>query len=100
MLSARAGPLYTLVANKYYVDEIYSETIVKPVLGVSRSVLWRVIDQALIDVGLVTGLARVVRGWGSVFRQWQSGSIRNYATWILAGSLLVIFVLGLFGGAR
>jgi hypothetical protein len=30
----------------------------------------------------------------------QSGSIRNYATWVLAGSLLVIFFIGLFGGAR
>jgi hypothetical protein len=32
---------------------------------------------------------------GSVLRRWQSGSVRNYATWILAGSLLLIFVLGL-----
>ncbi len=95
-----AGPIYTLLANKYYVDEIYFGAIVNPVIGVSRSLLWRGVDQGLIDAGLVTGIARVVRGWGSLFRQWQSGSIRNYATWILAGSLLVIFVLGLFGGAR
>jgi NADH-quinone oxidoreductase subunit L len=99
-LKTSAGPVYTLLANKYYVDEIYSEAIVKPLLGASRSLLWRGVDQGLIDTGLVTGIARVVRGWGSLFRQWQSGSIRNYATWILAGSLLVIFVLGLFGGAR
>jgi NADH-quinone oxidoreductase subunit L len=99
-LKTSAGPVYTLLANQYYVDEIYSETIVKPLLGASRSLLWRGVDQGLIDTGLVTGIARVVRGWGSLFRQWQSGSIRNYATWILAGSLLVIFVLGLFGGAR
>jgi NADH-quinone oxidoreductase subunit L len=99
-MKTSAGPVYTLLANKYYVDEIYSEAIVKPVVGVSRSLLWHGVDEGLIDTGLVTGLARVVRGWGSLFRQWQSGSIRNYATWILAGSLLVIFVLGLFGGAR
>jgi NADH-quinone oxidoreductase subunit L len=99
-MKASAGPVYTLLENKYYVDEIYAETVVKPLLGASRSLLWRGVDQGLIDAGLVTGLARVVRGWGSLFRQWQSGSIRNYATWILAGSLLVIFVLGLFGGAR
>jgi len=99
-MKTSAGPIYTLLANKYYVDEIYSGTIVKPLIGVSRSLLWRGVDQGLIDAGLVTGIARVVRGWGSLFRQWQSGSIRNYATWILAGSLLVIFVLGLFGGAR
>jgi NADH-quinone oxidoreductase subunit L len=97
---ALAGPLYTLVANKYYVDEIYSAAIVKPLKGISQTVLWKGVDEALIDTGVVTGLARVVRGWGSLLRQLQSGSIRNYATWVLAGSLLAIFVLGLFGGAR
>ena len=95
-----AGPLYTLAANKFYVDELYSATIVRPITSVSRFVLWRGVDVGLIDESLVTGLARVVRGWGSLLRQLQSGSIRNYATWILAGSLLVIFVLGFAGASR
>ncbi len=95
-----AGPIYTLVNNKYYVDEIYASVIVKPLEAISRVVLWRGIDEGLIDSGFVNGLGRVVRGWGSLFRRWQSGSIRNYATWVLAGSLIVIFVISLFGGAR
>ena len=99
-LKTAAGPLHTLVYNKYYVDELYSALIVKPLEGISRFVLWQGIDEALIDNSLVNGLGRVVRGWGALFRQLQSGSIRNYATWILAGSLLVIFILGLAGGAR
>ncbi len=99
-LRRAAGPVYTLVDHKYYVDEIYSSVIVKPLEAISRVVLWRGVDEGLIDTGLVNGLGRVVRGWGSLFRRWQSGSIRNYATWVLAGSLLVIFVLGLFGGTR
>ena len=94
------GPLYRLIFNKYYVDEIYSALVVKPLEGISRLVLWKGVDEGLIDSALVNGLGRVVRGWGSLFRQFQSGSIRNYATWVLAGSLLVIFVLGMVGGAR
>jgi NADH-quinone oxidoreductase subunit L len=94
------GPLYTLVSNKYYVDEIYGAVIVKPLEGISRLVLWRGLDEGLIDHSLVNGLGRLIRGWGSLLRQLQSGSIRNYATWVVAGSLLVIFVLGLVGGAR
>jgi NADH-quinone oxidoreductase subunit L len=94
------GPLYTLVANKYYVDEFYFAFVVRPLEGISRFVLWRGMDETLIDTGMVTGLARTIRGWGSLLRQFQSGSIRNYATWVLAGSLLVIFVLGLVGGGR
>jgi NADH-quinone oxidoreductase subunit L len=96
----RFGELYTVVANKYYVDELYTAAVVKPLERISSLVLWRGVDEALIDDSLVNGLGRVVRGWGALLRQLQSGSIRNYATWILAGSLLVIFVLGLSGGGR
>jgi len=99
-LRISAGPLYGLVSNKYYVDEIYAAVIVRPLEGISRFVLWKGVDEGLIDAGLVNGLGKLVRGWGSLFRQFQSGSIRNYATWVLAGSLLVIFVLGLAGGNR
>src|SRR3954447_15462481 len=99
-LKVAAGPLYTLLSNKYYVDEIYSAAVVKPIKGISRVVLWRGVDEAMIDSSMVNGLARVVNGWGSLLRQLQSGSIRNYATWILAGSLLVIFALGWAGGTR
>ena len=94
------GHIYTVVANKYYVDEIYQAVIVKPLEGISRFVLWHGVDEGLIDFGIVNGLAHAVRGWGALFRRMQSGSIRNYATWVLAGSLLVIFVLGLVGGGR
>ncbi len=95
-----AGPVYDLVSNKYYVDEIYNTVVVQPLEGISRFILWRGVDEGLIDSLGVNGLGRVVRGWGTVFRQLQSGSIRNYATWVLAGSLLVIFMIGLFGGTR
>ncbi len=95
-----AGPLYTLVANKYYVDEIYSGLIVKPLEGISRFVLWRGVEQAVIDSSFVNGLGRAVRGWGALLRQLQSGSIRNYATWVLAGSLITIFIFGVAGGGR
>jgi NADH-quinone oxidoreductase subunit L len=99
-LKASAGPLYTLVANKYYVDEIYLKVIVKPLEAISRFVLWRGIDEGVIDISFVNGLAGLIRGWGALFRQLQSGSIRNYATWVLAGSLLIIFIFGLAGGGR
>jgi NADH-quinone oxidoreductase subunit L len=93
-LRTAAGPIYTLVSNKYYVDEVYNDVVVQPAKGVSRFLLWRGVDQGIIDTSLVTGFAVLLRQWGNLLRQLQSGSIRNYATWVLAGSLLVIFVLG------
>lgn len=99
-LKAAAGPLYTLVANKFYVDEVYSALIVNPLEDFSRSVLWRGVDEAVIDNSFVNGFATAIRGWGALLRRWQSGSIRNYAAWVLAGSLAIILMLGLAGGAR
>jgi NADH-quinone oxidoreductase subunit L len=94
-LKSAAGPIYTLLVNKYYVDELYAATIVRPLNLISRRLLWRGVDEGLIDTGLVNGLGKGIESIGSLLRRWQSGSIRNYATWILAGSLLLIFVLGL-----
>ena len=60
------GPLYNLVYNKYYVDEVYDAAIVRPLLVTSRSVLWRLVDNALID-GIVDGVAAQTRNAGNVF---------------------------------
>jgi NADH-quinone oxidoreductase subunit L len=93
------GPLYTLVYNKYYVDEIYSWLIVRPLTAFSRVVLWKGADNALIN-GSVDGMARHFRRVGGLLRRMQSGNIRSYATWVMAGSLVILIVLGLAGGGR
>jgi len=98
-LAARAKGLYTLVYNKYFVDEIYNATIVRPVVNGARGVLWKRIDAGLID-GMVNGVGARARGAGSVLRLLQSGNIRSYATWVLFGSVLVIVAMGLAGGLR
>jgi NADH-quinone oxidoreductase subunit L len=99
-LKNAAGGLYKLVYNKYYVDEAYQAAVVKPLESIARVVLWKGVDEGLVDSGIVNGVGRAIRGWGSLLRHFQSGSIRNYATWVLAGCLLVIFAIGLFGGGR
>ncbi|HLH16016.1 MAG TPA: NADH-quinone oxidoreductase subunit L [Bryobacteraceae bacterium] len=95
--------LYTLVYNKYFVDEIYDATIVKPVVGGSRVVLWKGADAGLID-GIVNGIGTAARTVGAGLRQMQSGNIRSYATWVLAGGVAVIVALGVLlgtaGGVR
>jgi NADH-quinone oxidoreductase subunit L len=90
--------LYTLIYNKYFVDEIYDATIVHPIMEGSKTVLWRGVDAGLID-GSVNGIGRRARGIGSVLRLFQAGNIRGYAAWVVLGSVLVILYVGL-GGAR
>src|SRR5438105_6325730 len=69
------GGLYKLVYNKYFVDEMYDATVVKPVVSGSTSVLWRGVDAGLID-GAVNGIGTQARGIGGVLKLLQSGNIR------------------------
>ena len=92
------GPLHTLVENKYYVDEIYSATVVKPVVSGSRFILWRGIDQSLIN-NIVDGVGLQARSLGGVLRTLQSGSIRSYASWIVFGCVLLLFAMTIAGEA-
>jgi NADH-quinone oxidoreductase subunit L len=91
--------LYTLVYNKYFVDEIYDATVVEPVVNGSREVLWKGVDVSLIDGG-VNGMGTLARRVGGVLRLMQSGNIRSYATWVLFGSVVVIVALEVAGGMR
>jgi NADH-quinone oxidoreductase subunit L len=92
------GP-YKWLLNKYYVDEAYEAMVIEPVVQGSRSVLWRGFDVRLID-GIVNGIGKRSRNLGGALRQLQSGYIRNYAAWVVLGSLVVIVVMSLAGGVR
>jgi NADH-quinone oxidoreductase subunit L len=97
--AASVKGLYTLVYNKYFVDEIYGAAVVNPLVGGSRVVLWKGVDVALID-GTANGVAARARNLGSLLRLMQSGNIRSYATWVLFGSVLLIVAMGIAGGLR
>jgi NADH-quinone oxidoreductase subunit L len=97
--ASRLGGLYRLVYNKYFVDEIYDAAVVKPVVNLSRAVLWRGVDAGLID-GAVNGIGTQSQGIGGLLKLLQSGNIRSYATWIVFGSVILVVALGLIGAAR
>jgi NADH-quinone oxidoreductase subunit L len=84
--------LYTLLLNKYYVDEIYAAAIVRPLLWISTNVLWHTVDEGLID-GTVNASARLAREAGGKLRELQSGNARSYASWVVAGAVGVTALL-------
>jgi NADH-quinone oxidoreductase subunit L len=94
-LAARMKPLYTLVYNKYWVDELYQAVIVSPIKAFSRF-CWRVIDDGLIDGALVNGTAGVVNLSGRLVRLFTSGDVQRYATVLFVG----VWVLLVFWLAR
>ncbi len=90
-LAANLRGLYTLLLNKYWVDELYSAVIVTPLLLVSRYVL-----KGLLDTGVITGgslaMAYTTQGVGSLLQRWQSGNIRSYAGWLAIGAAALLLL--------
>jgi NADH-quinone oxidoreductase subunit L len=82
-----------VLANKWYVDEFYDRAVVRPVVNVSRRLLWRVTDTWLIDGLIVNGSARLASWFGRVGSYMQTGNVSTYA-WAIAIGVLV--VLGAF----
>jgi NADH-quinone oxidoreductase subunit L len=78
-----------LLENKYYVDEIYDATVIRPILVTSREGLWKLFDMGVID-GIIHMLGRTVVKIGRTIRYMQFGFVRGYAAIILAGALIII----------
>ena len=98
-IASGLGGLYKLVLNKYFVDEAYNGAVVQPLIQGSRTVLWRFVDVTVID-GTVNGVGKRSRGVGNILRLLQSGNIRNYAAWVVFGSVILLIAIGLSGGWR
>jgi NADH-quinone oxidoreductase subunit L len=94
-LAKQFSPIYSLLVNKYWVDEIYGALIVRPVNAFARIGLWWTVDRGLVD-GTAYAAAGGAMGLGAIVRRLQSGNIRSYAGW-LAGGAAALIVLMYFG---
>jgi NADH-quinone oxidoreductase subunit L len=88
-LARKAHAMYSIVVNKYYVDELYDAIIVWPIVGAARDFLWKVMDASIID-GAVNGVGTLVRESAAGLRRMQTGYVRTYAGWILLGGVAVV----------
>jgi NADH-quinone oxidoreductase subunit L len=114
-LKARLEGVWTVVYNKYYVDEVYAAVVIKPSLFVART--FSVFDGAVIDGlvnfvgaigrfagrvdaaidkyavdGLVNAVANGTLGLGRAFRNVQTGRIQTYLYGALGGALVVVLL--------
>jgi NADH-quinone oxidoreductase subunit L len=94
ILPAREAPPETgfarVLYRKYYVDEIYDAVFVKPLVWLSDKVLWRVVDQALVDGLLVNGGVVGSRWLGALGSRIQSGQLGLYVLLFLVGAIWVL----------
>jgi NADH-quinone oxidoreductase subunit L len=82
-----------LLADKWYVDELYQTIIVKP-LNAFAGFLNRVIEKNVID-GLVNGAGRLVQYGSRQLRYLQSGQVGGYVL-LMVISIVILFVVQLF----
>lgn len=117
-LADSMGPVYRLVRNLYWVDELYDAAVIRPFYALSRAArafdTW-IVDGAVNGVRHVTlGLSHVsnandrwfvdgavnltgwtVRGASWLFRRVQTGMVQSYAAAMVFGMflLLVLYTL-------
>ena len=84
--------LYNTLLNKYYVDEIYESSVIKPILIISEKVLWKVTDNKLID-GIVNGSAKLIYYISIIIRKMQTGVAQFYALIMMIGISVALFWL-------
>ncbi len=79
---------YQLSLNKWYVDEAYDRSIVRPTFTAAAE-LWNRVDVAVID-GAVNGIARAVAWGGWLLRLVQSGQTQHYALGMALGAAVIL----------
>ena len=88
--------LHHLLWNKWFVDEIYEATIIKPTVFFSREGLWRIVDEVIID-----GTVNIIAEGGKLTAVWvgklQSGDLRSAAAVMATGLVIVIALAVAFG---
>jgi NADH-quinone oxidoreductase subunit L len=84
-------PLYRLLLNKYYVDELYSRTVVQPVLRASEKVFLGFFDARIIE-GIVNGVPALIASFSQRLRLIQTGLLSSYGLFMVLGALFIIAV--------
>ncbi|MCH7617319.1 MAG: NADH-quinone oxidoreductase subunit L [Chloroflexi bacterium] len=87
----RFAPISTLLANRYYIDEIYQFAIDHIVLGAGALIAW--FDRVVVNDAGVNGSANIGYLAGFEAKFLQTGRLPNYALAIVAGILLLSVVM-------
>jgi NADH-quinone oxidoreductase subunit L len=80
--------LYRLLLDKYYIDQLYNLFISRPLFWMSQFVLFRGIDEGVID-GIANGTGLGVEGSGEGLRRVETGNVQDYAFVYLLGVLAI-----------
>jgi NADH-quinone oxidoreductase subunit L len=84
--------VYTVLYNKYFIDELYHYTIVKPTMWIANNILVAITDAKMIE-GLVNGVPGAIGRFSQSLRKIQTGLVEHYGIFMAAGAVFVIALL-------
>jgi len=82
--------IYRLLANQYYIPQLYEEVITKPYAMISE-ILWKEVDLKIVDA-TVDGIAKFFYHTGDGVRGMQTGNLSNYLNWMAVGSVILLVI--------
>jgi NADH-quinone oxidoreductase subunit L len=82
-----------VLANKWYVDELYDSVIAKPIQSIA-TFFNNVIEKNVID-GFVNGVGKAVNYGSRQIRFLQNGQVGTYVLLMVFG-MLILFIIQLF----
>ena len=82
--------LYTLLFNKYYIDELYQKIVVRPLYNLSLGLSY-VVDQHIIDAA-VNGTGKSMVYGSSLLRRVNTGYVQFYGLIMFIGAVVVLLV--------
>ncbi|KXK56692.1 MAG: NADH dehydrogenase I subunit L [Chlorobi bacterium OLB5] len=90
-LDAFSGGFYSLLRDKYRVDELYDKIIVSPLLWLT-GIFYKIFDVKVID-GAVNGTARFFNNLSLDWRKLQTGIVQDYALFSIAGIIAILLYI-------
>jgi NADH-quinone oxidoreductase subunit L len=83
------GPIYTFVYNKWFFDELFDATLVRPAKALGR-ILWKGGDGAIIDGLGPDGVSKLTVKLAGRASKLQTGYVYHYAFVMMIGVVALV----------
>jgi NADH-quinone oxidoreductase subunit L len=83
---------FGLLKNAYYVDALYQNALVRPLLAFSRGPVEKVAERGFF-AGLLDGFPVFYRNLSEALQTFQSGRVRDYGYMMLGGTVALVLYL-------
>jgi NADH-quinone oxidoreductase subunit L len=88
-ISKTFSGVHNILYHKYYIDELYNYTIIKPTLWIASNVIVAITDGKIIE-GIVNGVPGAIGKFSGKLRKIQTGLAQHYGIMMAAGAFFII----------